>query len=224
MNLVGPPRYTCLGMWPGIGCHGCWEIWSTKSIFYWHSMGILCTWVVVQWVRVAIVQPVYIIVKLNWTNSNLCISSIGEFILGGYHQWDDLLPQLQWWMMAEDCMAWCISDYLTLVRQLVGFRLVVLAWRWVSACAWVIYPPRLPILSHHIPVMHHITHGMSLACPVGGYPGRLTSRIALQIHFMHRHVQDTVVILEEGSHPLPRYPKCDIFVTWSFLNGRHQAS
>ena len=37
-------------------------------------------------------------------------------------------------------------------------------------------------------------------------------------------MQDMVVIMEEESHPLPRCPKCDIFVTWRVLNGRHQAT
>ena len=38
---------------------------------------------------------------------------------------------------------------------------------------------------------------------------------------MHRHVQDTVVILEEGNLPLPRCPWCDLQVSRKALNGRH---
>ena len=44
------------------------------------------------------------------------------------------------------------------------------------------------------------------------------SRSTLRVHFMHRHVRDTVVILEEGGHPVPRCPKCDILFTWRALN------
>ena len=38
---------------------------------------------------------------------------------------------------------------------------------------------------------------------------------------MHRHVYDTVVILEEGNLPLPRCPRCDLQVSRRALNGRH---
>ena len=38
---------------------------------------------------------------------------------------------------------------------------------------------------------------------------------------MHRHVQDTVAILEEGNLPLPRCPWCDLQVSRKALNGRH---
>ena len=38
---------------------------------------------------------------------------------------------------------------------------------------------------------------------------------------MHRHVHDTVVILEEGNLPLPRCPGCDLQVSRKALNGRH---
>ena len=57
-----------------------------------------------------------------------------------------------------------------------------------------------------------------------GYPGRATSRSALQVHFVHCHVWDTVVILEEGSQPLPLCPECGMFVTWQILNVKHQAA
>ena len=33
-----------------------------------------------------------------------------------------------------------------------------------------------------------------------------------------------VEILEEGSHPLPRCPKYDMFVTCQALNGKHQVT
>ena len=30
----------------------------------------------------------------------------------------------------------------------------------------------------------------------------------LRVHFVHRHVRDTLVVLEEGNQPIPRFPKC----------------
>ena len=38
---------------------------------------------------------------------------------------------------------------------------------------------------------------------------------------MHRHVHDTVVILEEGNLPLPLCPRCDLQVSSKVLNGSH---
>ena len=43
----------------------------------------------------------------------------------------------------------------------------------------------------------------------------------MRVHFLHRHVHDTVVMLEEGNLPLPRCPRCDLQVTKKALNGRH---
>ena len=43
----------------------------------------------------------------------------------------------------------------------------------------------------------------------------------MRVHFWHRHVQDTVVILEEGNLPLPRCPQCDLQVSCKALKGRH---
>ena len=47
------------------------------------------------------------------------------------------------------------------------------------------------------------------------------NRNNLRIHFVHRHVWDTVVILEEGNRPHPHCPRCDMFVPWGALNGCH---
>ena len=47
------------------------------------------------------------------------------------------------------------------------------------------------------------------------------TRAAMRVHFVHRHVHDTVVILEEGNLPLPRCPWCDLQVSRKALNGRH---
>ena len=38
-------------------------------------------------------------------------------------------------------------------------------------------------------------------------PGVLETRAAMRVHFVHRHVYDTVVILEDGNLPLPRFPQ-----------------
>ena len=43
----------------------------------------------------------------------------------------------------------------------------------------------------------------------------------MKVQFWHRHVRDTVVILEEGKLPHPRCPLCDILVPWRYLNGKH---
>ena len=40
-------------------------------------------------------------------------------------------------------------------------------------------------------------------CPVEGCPGRVGTRTAMRVHFWRRHVQDTVIILEEGNPPHP---------------------
>ena len=36
-------------------------------------------------------------------------------------------------------------------------------------------------------------------CPVKGCGGRASTRMAMRVHFWHRHARDTVVILEEGN-------------------------
>ena len=33
-------------------------------------------------------------------------------------------------------------------------------------------------------------------CPVEGCRGRATTRMAMRVHFLHRHIRDTMVILE----------------------------
>ena len=58
-------------------------------------------------------------------------------------------------------------------------------------------------------------------CPVTGCPGDLATRTAMQVHFVHRHVHDTVVMLEEGNLPLPRCPRCNLQVSRKELNERH---
>ena len=43
----------------------------------------------------------------------------------------------------------------------------------------------------------------------------------MRVHFVYRHVQDTVVMLEEGNLPHPRCPRCDMQVPGKALNGLH---
>ena len=42
-----------------------------------------------------------------------------------------------------------------------------------------------------------------------GCPGVSATRAAMRVHFVHRHVNDTVFILDEGNLPLTRCPRCD---------------
>ena len=44
----------------------------------------------------------------------------------------------------------------------------------------------------------------------------------MQMHFWHRNVRDTVVIMEEVHFPHPRCPLCGMLVSWRSLNGSHQ--
>ena len=46
----------------------------------------------------------------------------------------------------------------------------------------------------------------------------------MRVHFMHRCLLDTVVILEEGNFPQPWCAQCNMLVPWRALNGRHLAT
>ena len=59
-------------------------------------------------------------------------------------------------------------------------------------------------------------------CPVEGFSGQASTRTAMRVHFWHRHVRDTVVILDEGKLPHPRCPLCDMMVPWKDLNRTHR--
>ena len=63
-----------------------------------------------------------------------------------------------------------------------------------------------------------------IACLIKGCPGRKTIRSALRVLSVRRYVQDTLVILEDGSHPVPFCPKCYMFVSWRDINGKHQST
>ena len=43
----------------------------------------------------------------------------------------------------------------------------------------------------------------------------------MRVHFVHRHIQDIVVMLEKGNFPHPRCARCDMQVPWKALNGCH---
>ena len=69
-----------------------------------------------------------------------------------------------------------------------------------------------------------LTTGGPWNCPVEGCPGLATSRTAMRVKFIHRHIQDTVVILEEGKLPQPQFPRYEMLVPWRALNMRHPAT
>ena len=60
-----------------------------------------------------------------------------------------------------------------------------------------------------------------LRCLVEGCLGGVSSRTNLQIHFTHRHMQDKVVILEDGNWMYPRCPQCDMFASQKAVNSRN---
>ena len=43
----------------------------------------------------------------------------------------------------------------------------------------------------------------------------------MRVHFLNRHVLETVIILEEGNLPHPRCIQCDMMVPSRELNSRH---
>ena len=69
--------------------------------------------------------------------------------------------------------------------------------------------------------MHFPAKGGRRRCPVERCPWVLATRAAMRVHFVHQHVHETVVILEEGNLPLTRCPRCDLQVSRKALNGRH---
>ena len=54
--------------------------------------------------------------------------------------------------------------------------------------------------------------GGTTECPVEGCPGRAGTRTAMRVHFWRRHVQGTILILEESNLPHSRCENCDMFV------------
>ena len=64
------------------------------------------------------------------------------------------------------------------------------------------------------------TAGGTRNFPGEGCPGRVATRTAMRVQFIHRHLRDTVVILEDGKYPHPRCTRCDMLVPRHALNGR----
>ena len=60
-----------------------------------------------------------------------------------------------------------------------------------------------------------------MACPVEGFPGRSSSQTALWFHFVHFHVRNTTVVLEEGNQPHLLCHSCGMFVPWKALHSHH---
>ena len=50
--------------------------------------------------------------------------------------------------------------------------------------------------------MAFLAKGGPRICPLEACQGQVVTRTAMQVHFIHRHIMDTVVILEEGN-PVP---------------------
>ena len=46
----------------------------------------------------------------------------------------------------------------------------------------------------------------------------------MRVHFVHRHVLNTVVITEERKFPHPRCARCDMLVPRRALNARHPST
>ena len=67
-------------------------------------------------------------------------------------------------------------------------------------------------------------NGGSQNCLVEGCPGRVATWTEMQVHFLHWHVIDTVVILWEGNLPHPQCAQCNMMVPWRALNDRHPAT
>ena len=63
--------------------------------------------------------------------------------------------------------------------------------------------------------------GRTAEMPRVGCPGRVATRMEIRVHFVHRNVLDTVVILEEVNSPHPRCARCNMLVHRRALNGRH---
>ena len=66
----------------------------------------------------------------------------------------------------------------------------------------------------YTPTLHTATFcgaQLPLPCPVPGCLGRAKSPLELQKHSRSCHVQDTLINTDDGSVPLPRCLKCDLF-------------
>ena len=60
-----------------------------------------------------------------------------------------------------------------------------------------------------------------MTCPIESCQGRAATQTAMQVHFLHRHIRNTMIIMEEGNLPQPRRPWCNILVPWKAMSGKH---
>ena len=68
-------------------------------------------------------------------------------------------------------------------------------------------------------------HLDSIECPVDVCRETIKGkRHNLRKHFVHRHPDDTICILEEGQHPLTKCPRCGMHVNYRALNSTHPTS
>ena len=72
--------------------------------------------------------------------------------------------------------------------------------------------------------MAFLAKGRPQRCPMEGCTGRVVTRTEIQVHFMHWHVLDTVVILEEVNIHHPRCPRCIMLFPCHTLNRSHPAT
>ena len=61
----------------------------------------------------------------------------------------------------------------------------------------------------------------SVECLIIGCRGWKMIFTNLKIYFVHRHVKDMIVTLDEGNRPHPHFPNYDMFVPWLVLKKRH---
>ena len=69
--------------------------------------------------------------------------------------------------------------------------------------------------------MSFLSEAVPRDLPVEGYMGWVATHKALRVNFLHRHVRDTVVVLEELSLPHPWCPRYYMMVLLVALNGCH---
>ena len=61
----------------------------------------------------------------------------------------------------------------------------------------------------------------SIDCPVEGFPGRATSLTNICMNFMHRHMEETIVVLKEGPAPHLHCEKCGMFIPQEAMSDGH---
>ena len=66
--------------------------------------------------------------------------------------------------------------------------------------------------------MMFIIKAVPRPCPFEGCSVQASTQTEMMVQFWHRHVRDTVLILEEGNLPHPQFPLCDMLVPWKDLH------